>query len=388
MKKVIFISALAIAAAVSCTKSDIVDTKFNEAISFETYTGRDAQTKAAVTNNGNIRSVGIIGYYTGAANWNDGKTPGSTPTPANLMDNTNLTSTNGTTWTYSPAKYWTNDTDKYTFLAYAPYVSSETGATNPVGLTIKSKAPATLSYEVPEVIPSQSDILYAFNPKTGDDNVNTLIDMTKGEGSVTLGFKHALSRLTVKATADDSDFKFDVKKVAISGNFIKKGDLDLATGTWSNATPATEDITYVFYTKASETGTVVKYAADNTVVEKFAALTDKAQALTSVNYAEMNNEANYLMVIPVGASAHTAVLTVDYTTYYNGQESGLNTKTFEVTNDFVKGNAYAINLNFMLDENNQITFDVTVADWNMVNPEQTEYPEGEPEESVTPGEGE
>ena len=37
MKKVIFISALAIAAAASCTKSDIVDTKFNEAISFESY---------------------------------------------------------------------------------------------------------------------------------------------------------------------------------------------------------------------------------------------------------------------------------------------------------------------------------------------------------------
>ena len=50
MKKTIFISVLALAAAISCTKSDIVDTKFeNEAIGFETYLGRDAQTKASET---------------------------------------------------------------------------------------------------------------------------------------------------------------------------------------------------------------------------------------------------------------------------------------------------------------------------------------------------
>ena len=383
MKKVIFISALAIAAAVSCTKSDIVDTKFNEAISFENYIGRDAMTKAAAFDSKTLPSaVGVFGYYTGAANWNDGKTPGSTATAANLMNNVELYK-DGNSWKYQNPKYWTNDTDKYTFLAYAPYVAAQPTAEkpNPTGLTISSTAPATLSYEVPEAIPSQSDVLYAFNPKTGAETVNTLIDMTKGDGSVNLGFKHALSRLTVKATADNNDFKFDVKKVAISGNFIKKGDLDLATGTWSNATPEKEDITYVFYTKASETGTVLKYAADNTVVEKFAALTDPTQALTSVNYAERNGTAdNYLMVIPVDASAHTAVLTVDYTTYYNGQESGLNTKTFNVTNDFAKGNAYAINLNFMLDENNQITFDVTVADWNEVTPEQTVYPEGQPDQ--------
>ena len=69
MKKVIFISALAIAAAVSCTKSDIVDTKFDEQISFETYLGRDAQTKAAVISDTNLKSVKVLGYYGGKEKW-------------------------------------------------------------------------------------------------------------------------------------------------------------------------------------------------------------------------------------------------------------------------------------------------------------------------------
>jgi hypothetical protein len=67
MKKVIFISALAIAAAVSCTKSDIVDTKFgNDVIGFESYVGRDAQTKASVETATTLQATGfgVYGFYT------------------------------------------------------------------------------------------------------------------------------------------------------------------------------------------------------------------------------------------------------------------------------------------------------------------------------------
>jgi hypothetical protein len=375
MKKVIFISALAIAAAVSCTKSDIVDTKFNEQISFETYTGRDAMTKAAITDNGNIRSVGIFGYYTGEATWNNGKAEGTTATPANLMDNTNLTSTDGTTWTYSPAKYWANETDKYTFLAYAPYVSSAEGATNPVGLTIKSKAPATLTYAVSTTLAEQSDVLYAFNPKAGDATVNTLINMTKSP--VSLGLKHALSRITVKAKATDATFKYDIKNITLSGKFIASADLDLATGVWTGS-KSTTDVNYVIYNNTA--------ANTNGADGLGTAWTDYA----TKNSADATVNNNYLMVIPVefsdakttvdGKEVYTdaAMLTVQYTKYFGDTESGVNTVSFPVTYDFEQGKAYTINLDFMLDDSNRIQFTVDVDDWTIVTTEQTEYPEGKP----------
>ena len=376
MKKVIFISALAIAAAVSCTKSDIVDTKFNEAISFETYVGRDAMTKASAFDSNNLPSaVGVFGYYTGAANWNDGKTEGTTATTANLMDNVKLYK-EGASWKYDEPKYWTNDTDKYTFLAYAPYISSETGATNPVGLSIKSNAPATLTYAVSTTLAEQSDVLYAFNPKSGNETVNALIDMTKGE--VALGLKHALSRITVKAKATDQTFKYDIKNITLSGEFIATADLDLATGTWAGTKSATA-VDYVIYNNTA--------ANANGNDGLGTSWTDYA----TKNSADATVDNNYLMVIPVefsdqytegenGVKNYTdaAMLTVKYTKFYNGEESGINTVTFPVTYDFEKGKAYTINLDFMLDDSNKIQFTVSVADWTVVTTEQTEYPEGKP----------
>ena len=376
MKKYFFLSIVAVGAMfASCSKSEIVDSKFgNDEISFQTYAGRDAQTKAAITNNGNIRSVGVFGYYTGESNWS--REEGSA-TPANLMNNTNLTSTDGTTWTYSPAKYWANDTDKYTFLAYAPYVSSETGATNPNGLTIKSNAPATLTYAVSTTLAEQSDVLYAFNPKADDATVNTLINMTKSP--VSLGLKHALSRITVKAKATDATFKYDIKNITLSGKFIASADLDLATGVWTG-TKSTTDVNYVIYNNtADNTNGADGLGAD---------WTDYA----TKNSADETVNNNYLMVIPVefseeyteddatGVKTYTdaAMLTVQYTKYFEGTESGVNTVTFPVTYDFEKGKAYTINLDFMLDDSNKIQFTVSVSDWVDADEEQTEYPEGKP----------
>ena len=133
MKKSIFLSVLALAAVVSCQKSEIVDSKYgNEAIGFETYAGRDAQTKAAVASD--ISSTaGIYGYYTAANKWdtNNPVTPASgfvSSPKSNLWVNGTL-SNDGTV---APVKYWTNDTDYYSFIAYAP----KDGA----GLTVPTEA--------------------------------------------------------------------------------------------------------------------------------------------------------------------------------------------------------------------------------------------------------
>ena len=73
----IFISILALAAAVSCTKSDIVGSMSTSSeIGFETYLGRDAQTKATVATAESLRKpkgqgIGIYGFYTGAGSWTE-----------------------------------------------------------------------------------------------------------------------------------------------------------------------------------------------------------------------------------------------------------------------------------------------------------------------------
>ena len=128
MRKSFFLSILAVGALVAgCAKSEVVDTKFNEAISFETYLGRDAQTKVAAANLEAIQKteypgIGVYGFYTG-------KNTLSGESEANLWANLNL-KYNGSAWSYDEkqVKYWTNETDYYSFLAYAPY--------NAAGLTV------------------------------------------------------------------------------------------------------------------------------------------------------------------------------------------------------------------------------------------------------------
>ena len=348
MKKVIFISALAIAAAVSCTKSDIVDTKYgNDVIGFESYVGRDAQTKATVVNEDNIGTAGIYGFYTAGTVW-------SSTSTANLWENAPLNCTEGSV---SPVKYWTNEVDKYSFLAYAPKVTDEytylTTATT-------EKANPTVTYTVPTALADQIDLTYAqvFNTTKAavDAATSKKVDMT---------FKHALARLTVKAsksTQASADFEFDVKEVTIAGNFNTQGTFNLGTAKWTPVTP-TASTSYNFYTNPNT------------------AYTDANKLTTAgVDYAGTNN---YLMMIPTEFSAtNKATLTVKYTTYYQNQESTVNTKTFDITTNFQQGKAYAISLVFNQDLDT-IEFNVSVEGWGDVtesvlypiDPEKTEVPE-------------
>ena len=354
MKKVIFISALAIAAAVSCTKSDIVDTKFgNDVIGFENYIGRDAQTKASVATT--IGSgAGIYGYYTGSKQYV------ATATDANPASKTNLW-VNGTLaqgGTVDPVKYWTNTEDWYTFAAYAPKDNS-----NLVVPTTEFTGDPVITYNVPTALSSQIDLLYA--------NAKDQHKPAEG-GKVSLPFNHALSRLTVTAEAVKGDFTFTVTNVTVEGGFYTSGKLNLMTGLWSDQVEA-------------------KHADD----EATADVNEKNDVYTILNTpATLSSEKvdfagtakdNYLMFIPTDKAV---TLNVTYTITYAGETSKPNNKSFAITpaGGFVKGFAYAVNLNFMLDEDNAITFDVTVNKWDESTPDQVVYPEGKPTATDEPAE--
>ena len=329
MKKVILFSAIALAAAVSCTKSEVVDTKFNEQIGFETYLGRDAQTKAAVVTTDDLTQVFVYGYYTGTEKW-------SAESQANLWSPMTLACDKGAcTVAKEDVRYWANDSDLYTFLAYAPATVE-----NVLTVAAENGKNPTLTYNVPSTLTDQKDVLYAVPQK----------DRTKGEnGTVALEMKHALARLTVKAKVNaETPFAYNVKSVAISGNFNTTGTLVLAeqadAAVWT-ATPAAA--TYTFYTNN-------------------AAATDEAATPLTTAGVDYAGTDNYLMMIPTDFSAEgaeAAKLTVVYSTYAGGIESRDYTKEFEVATEFEAGKAYAISLEFIQAENNEIKFSVNVTDW-------------------------
>ena len=328
MKKVIFLAIAAAAALTACSKSEVVDSKFNEQISFETYLGRDAQTKGAIINTTNITGVKVYGYYTGNDPW-------TSETEANLWtDGLNLTFTEGqlNQPTKNDVRYWANDTDKYTFLAYAPYDNDN--------LTVSGTKNPTLTYSVDTDFTKHVDVLVA-NPRVeGDKN----IDRTKG--TVNLKMEHKLARLTVKTNVTgNGPFTFHIKNISLAGKFNTSGTLALADPkTW---TAKSADATYVF---ASST-------------EK--ASTENALPAT---YDYATEDKGYMMMIPVDATTHNAVLTVAYTTFdaTANMESRVYTQTYNVTNDFVMGKAYAIQLDFVNDAT-VINFNVIVDDWGSEN---------------------
>ena len=370
MKKVIFISALAIAAAVSCTKSDIVDTKFNEAITFENYLGRDAQTKAAVAGADAMQSADIydgfkvFGFYTGSETYNQ------TQTPANLMDGVHVTySTDKSQWVYSPAKYWTNADDRYTFLAYSP--ASLTSSKEDGEETVNP----TVDFTVNSIVKNQVEFLYS----------NTNKNVTKDNGGAKLTFKHGLSRITVKAFENVGDYDYTIYGVTLAGAFNTTGTFNLADGKWSaTSTPATEPYVIKEYKKDENNKPLEGVdVPDTTPVEG-------QTAKTPHNFAGSDN---YLMVIPSGFTTEEATevevtLNVTYTTTYAGFESEPMTKPVTFKSKFVQGMAYSLNLEFVPNTDNEIIFTVDVALWDTVNNNNTPEDPSDDTTTETPVTGE
>ena len=339
MKKVIFLSAIALAAAVSCSKSEVVDTKFeSEAIGFDTYLGRGAQTKATETTAANLEKFGVYGFYTGAQTYE-----AAALTTANLMDNQKVYKDGGV-WKYEPARYWNHEDDYYTFFAYAPYSEGNNGGSPVIKYTVKGD------------LANQEDVIYAVNAK----NVTKTSCTNNSTTAVPFQFKHALARLSVKAKAEMYDKNgalatdqttvydnlFTITNISITGDFCTEGTMDLST-------PYTKDangnITGGGPVWASTPSTDVKYDLTGTV----------EQQLNGSLYDFSAKTKGYLMMMPTEFSeAEPAVLSVTYYVTYAGKKSNPITKTVNIPTNFEQGKAYTINLELKRNSNNAITFTV------------------------------
>jgi len=158
MKKVLFFgAALAAMSLASCSSSNddgpqTADVPQNQtvvrgktAVAFEAYTGR-AVTRAGAAGElvtepttGKVdlktQGFGVFAYYTDLKKYDQTYVP-------NFMYNTQVTYNDGTSkWTYSPVMYWPNeygssaqsdDEDKVSFFAYAPYAATTSAASGSV----------------------------------------------------------------------------------------------------------------------------------------------------------------------------------------------------------------------------------------------------------------
>ncbi len=171
-------------------------------------------------------TMGVFAYLTEGSGFN-----ASTSTP-NFMYN-QLVTRNGTTWSYTPVKYWpTNANDKVSFFAYAPHNAS--GLT-PCANT--QKGYPSFTYTVPTAEASQEDLLVS----------TPLLNQNGGEIAPIL--KHALTKVTLIVK---SSGKYDKEITALSLKAATNGELHFKDGgfEWKNIqgeyeyTPATTNLKF------------------------------------------------------------------------------------------------------------------------------------------------
>ncbi|MFI3287077.1 MAG: fimbrillin family protein [Rikenellaceae bacterium] len=214
MKKILFVAAIVAVALSSCSKVDVVDSNLdNNVIGFGVYTG--TSTKAAgesdvMTTEGLATAgFGVFTYYdlatqsegTGATGGFDQDS--STP---DFMYNTQVTGTESGesyTWSYSPMKYWPNNTnDVLSFFAYGPHSDNDSDA-NGISFDAVDEMVGVpvLTYTI-----SDADAMVDFVVAAPVYDVQNTTDYNLTNSTISFEFKHLLTRASFDAYVDVTDF--------------------------------------------------------------------------------------------------------------------------------------------------------------------------------------
>lgn len=263
MKKIHYLAICLLATGLAaCTQNEEISSLENQkAITFDTYVGRDAATRASVIDVDALETYGfgVFGYYT-TSDWTTSATP-------NFMYNQKVS---GANWGYEPLKYWPA-TGKISFFAYAPYDEHAELTANTVADT------PTLTYTVPDAVGEQIDLLVAGAQKNQTGN------------TVNFTFKHALSRIgfgvkLADGSAVDNQTTIAFSSIALTADFDSSNTLTLDLDGSDNVQWGTPT-----------TATDVTYTLSDTNIETIAALNTTTTAI--------NNTSSYLMVLPQDFSA-------------------------------------------------------------------------------------
>ena len=404
MKKYLILAASAVLFLAACAKVETIKNDVPEAIDFGVYAGNAATKAVSATDyntlttallQGSSNGFGVFAYYTDAADY-------ASNTKPNFMYNQQVTYSSSK-WSYSPIKYWPNehgasavstDTDKLTFLAYAPYVANFDLA-NDKGVSIKDNqataaaategiiamtandaaGDATLTFKVPASAENQIDLLYGVMGATYTDVENQTIgtvgnaleNLTKQKtgGHIDILFKHSLSKvqIDIKDVIDQVDptsavapttTKVVVKSMKLIGTTIgTQGKLNLYTHAWGDVTSATE------FTVAPLPAAISVDAAPTAF-----------PTIAGVDEDGLTNKID-LMLIP-SASPATTLTGVEIVYYVCTEDANLADGVSVVENKISKSFASAVtleqgkqyNLNILLGLTS-IDLDATVADWTV-----------------------
>lgn len=327
MKKIFVMAALSLA-AISCTKSDVLDSPvMDQKISFNTYLGRAPQVKAAVIDNTNIKDHGLKVVALKNVKGSDENTYSTDYNSLYINDNltwekTVVDGTETYSWSCSKDYYWPIDESPLTFGAYGlnakDYISEI--ATNNV----------SFKYTVPAEIGKQQDLVVAESS-------------TNNTGVVPLNLNHVLSRIGFQVSSDQ---KITINNLSLAGKFVKEAEIKLI--------PATDEKYLNLYTQTEE------YQDGYSVVSSSSSVSFNATSAAVPVLAD-----NYLMIIPQNVTSDMKIVGQ----YQVGDDNS--TKNFEITlkefdtnkilHAFESGKAYEFVLNVT---SAKIQFSVEVNDWS------------------------
>ena len=221
-------------------------------INFDAYVGRNASTRAGVTNITSLKGKEFNSGFGVFARYNH--TNGAT---SPLMDNEHVTWKENH-WGYTNTRYWPNE-GSVDFYAFAPYLAN-------VELVNKPESNDAYPTYI-EFISSTSSVDLVWGAKTG----KTAPTSQTPDSKVKFQFKHALARLAFDITAnqklEENGAVIKIEEMKLYGNsenegaFDIKGYLNLENGTWSVDTYMSTRAVYTWTPTGAEDGTNFKLSA-------------------------------------------------------------------------------------------------------------------------------
>ncbi len=229
MKKFIILAASAALVLGACSKNEVNSNETPMAVDFGTYVPKTitkAGSTAAITDDAALQAAGfgVFAYVT------TGDYGSSKP---NMMYN-QLVEYSGSSWTYSPTKYWPNETgstfaqstavQKVSFFAYAPHVptatltaianpsaeagiyamSANTATTDPtISYRCSATAPVDLLWGVSSTDTDWSNVEGSTNELTAGLPIKNLVKPAANT-KVKFLFKHALSKIVVNVETEQT----------------------------------------------------------------------------------------------------------------------------------------------------------------------------------------
>lgn len=361
MKKIFVMAALSLA-AISCTKSDVLESPvLEQPINFFTYLGRTPVTKGNFVTVEEMKATGFdVKALKCVATTGEGT---DATTSLGAFDSkpymhVKLTSTDGSAWSYVEAAgndvgkainyYWpTNTSEKLVFVGYGLNANDTFGATdeNTAGtkyIVFEDGSNTDFTYTVPRNIADHQDLIAT--------NTN-ICDQENCKDGVTLNFEHLLSRIDFAITSNggNSDGKLPVhiKNLSIKGKFIETGTVSLASIAEGK-----------LVNKALTPGTAAAESIQYEVISTPKTFNTKEEQPIFAG-EESAASSRYMMIIPQTTNGVSIVGT--YTIDEDPTERSINIDLgASDLKNFEAGKAYKFVMNV---KTSVITFSVTVEPW-------------------------